>query len=79
MAGDETSGIDAELADAAHVTGTVTDEAGNPLEGIFVSLRALEDGNWSYFGEAETAADGTYAMDGLRPGHELPGLVRVAG
>ncbi len=67
-AGDETSGIDAELADAAHVTGTVTDEGGNPLEGIFVSLRALEDGNWSYFGEAETAADGTYAMDGLRPG-----------
>ena len=68
MAGDETSGIDAALADAAHVTGTVTDEAGDPLEGIFVSLRALEDGNWSYFGEAETAADGTYAMDGLRPG-----------
>ena len=44
-----------------------------------MSLRALEDGNWSYFGEAETAADGTYAMDGLRPGTELPGLVRVAG
>ena len=68
VAGDETPGIDAELADAAHVTGTVTDEQGHPLEGIFVSLRALEDGNWSYFGEAETAADGTYAMDGLRPG-----------
>jgi len=65
---DELSGIDAELADAAHVTGTVTDEEGNPLTGIFVSLRALEDGNWSYFGEAETRADGTYAMDGLRPG-----------
>ena len=68
-AGDEpTSGIDAELADAARVTGTVTDEAGHPLEGIFVALRALEDGNWSYFGEAETAADGSYALDGLRPG-----------
>ena len=50
------------------MTGTVTDEAGDPLEGIFVALRALEDGNWSFFGEAETAADGTYAMDGLRPG-----------
>jgi 5-hydroxyisourate hydrolase-like protein (transthyretin family) len=68
VAGEETAGIDAELADAAHVTGTVTDEDGNPLEGIFVALRALEDGNWSYFGDAETAADGTYAMDGLRPG-----------
>jgi 5-hydroxyisourate hydrolase-like protein (transthyretin family) len=67
-AGDATTGIDAELADAAHVTGTVTDEQGHPLEGIFVALRALEDGHWSYFGDAETAADGTYAMNGLRPG-----------
>ena len=44
-----------------------------------MALRGLEDGNWSYFGDAETAADGTYSMDGLRPGHELPRLVRVAG
>jgi 5-hydroxyisourate hydrolase-like protein (transthyretin family) len=67
-AGQETTGIDAELAKAAHVTGTVTDEQGHPLEGIFVALRALEDDHWSYFGDAETAADGTYSMDGLRPG-----------
>jgi hypothetical protein len=62
------TGIDAELAEAAHVTGTVTDDQGHPIEGIFVALRALEDGHWSYFGDAETAADGTYEMDGLRPG-----------
>ncbi len=63
-----TDHIDASLAKAAIVTGTVTDGAGEPIEGIFVSLRGLEDGNWSYFGDAETAADGTYTMDGLRPG-----------
>ena len=63
-----TGGIDASLAKAAQVTGTVTDESGQPIEGIFVALRGLEDGNWSYFGDAETAADGTYSMDGLRPG-----------
>jgi protocatechuate 3,4-dioxygenase beta subunit len=61
------------------VTGTVTDEGGNPLEGIFVSLRALEEGTWSYFGEAETAAE-RHVRHGRAPtGHELPGLVRVAG
>ena len=63
-----TVGIDASLAKAARVTGTVTDESGEPIEGIFVALRGLEDGNWSFFGDAETAADGTYTMDGLRPG-----------
>ena len=63
-----TGGINASLAKAAQVTGTVTDESGQPIEGIFVALRGLEDGNWSYFGDAETAADGTYSMDGLRPG-----------
>ena len=65
---DPATDIDAELAEAAHVTGTVTDGSGQPIEGIFVALRGLEDGNWSYFGDAETAADGTYSMDGLRPG-----------
>jgi 5-hydroxyisourate hydrolase-like protein (transthyretin family) len=67
-AGATTTDIDASLARAAHVTGTVTDESGQPIEGIFVALRGLEDGHWSYFGDAETAADGTYSMDGLRPG-----------
>ena len=41
-----TDRIDASLAKAARVTGTVTDGAGEPIEGIFVALRGLEDGNW---------------------------------
>ena len=72
-----TGGIDASLADAAHVRGTVTDEAGEPIEGIFVTLAApWRTATGPTSATRRRAADGTYSIDGLRPGR-LPGLVRV--
>ena len=65
------SGIDASLDDAAHVRGTVTDDAGEPIEGIFVTVWTPSpvDGHPEIAGDTETAADGTYSIDGLRSGN----------
>jgi protocatechuate 3,4-dioxygenase beta subunit len=69
-AGGSQSDIDATLDDAAHVRGTVTDAADQPIEGIFVTVWTPSpiDGHLEIAGDTETAADGTYSIDGLRSG-----------
>jgi putative cell wall-binding protein len=49
-------------ADERSISGTVTDEAGNPLEGVKV-YAVLSAGHAG--GSAETATDGTYTISGL--------------
>jgi hypothetical protein len=56
------SGIDAELARFGTISGTVTDEEGNPLGGIFVDVLVASDDGPPYTtqGGTITAEDGTY-------------------
>jgi protocatechuate 3,4-dioxygenase beta subunit len=58
-----TTGIDASLAAASGITGTVTGPDGNPLGGVFVSANGV---NITSFGFAITDTDGTYRLTGLR-------------
>ena len=57
---------------AGNVTGTVTDESGQPVAGAIVSIIAL-DGSWS--SNTITGPNGTYALSGLGTG---PATVRVS-
>ena len=54
------------LAVDGSIAGTVTDSDGSPLQGISVSLRNWEVGGWDSAGYAETTADGSYMISGLR-------------
>jgi hypothetical protein len=66
-AGATTSGIDAGLAAAGHITGTVTaDDTGLPLANICVGTVSNGSGV-----SAQTGADGTYDLGGLAPGSYL--------
>jgi len=64
--GATTSGIDFVLGVGGRITGRVTDNAGNPIEGA--SVTASLAGAWWGFGTATTDADGNYTIDGLYPG-----------
>lgn len=65
--GSTTEGISAELAPGSTLSGTVTDVAGNPVQGLSVyvsSLATPEEGDrWSV-----TDSDGRYSVRGLRAG-----------
>ncbi len=62
--GGTTSGIDASLAVAGAISGTVTESGtGAPLAGVFVDYY----GSASTGGEGYTNADGTYTVTGLDP------------
>ena len=65
--GSVASGIDAVLAAAATISGTVTDGNGQPLEGICVSGNILRNGGTDNVGQTTTASDGTYTIAGLPP------------
>jgi protocatechuate 3,4-dioxygenase beta subunit len=59
----------ASLAAASRIQGVVTDELGNPLQGIYLySYRSNGGGSWSYMGQATTLADGSYDLGGLGAG-----------
>ena len=67
--GATTSGIDATLAVAGHVTGTVKNAAGVALGGIYVSaVRPDGSGGWQDVVAAGTNPDGTYDLTGLPTG-----------
>ena len=57
------SAIDAELEPAGVIEGTVTDALGTPLQDVWVNAYSPE-ANYS----TPTAADGTYRIEGVRPG-----------
>ena len=63
-AGEAVTGIEASLAKTGSIAGVVTDSAGSPLEGIYIS--AYRDGVYS--SGANTAADGSYRIAGLPAG-----------
>ncbi|MGB0388420.1 MAG: MSCRAMM family protein, partial [Ardenticatenaceae bacterium] len=69
-AGLTTTGIDASLEDAGHITGTVSDESGNPLADIRVSVsqynEELDDWQWRYF--HDTDSEGQYDVGSLNTG-----------
>ena len=63
-AGQTRSGIDAQLAAAAAITGTVTDANSNPLEGICVQATTT-----TFFGGlAHTDSQGSYVINLAHPG-----------
>ncbi len=63
-----TSGIDAQLVLAAHITGTVTDTAGNPLLGIDVAAYRWNGNHWIWLNADLTDAAGSYDIGGLNTG-----------
>ena len=63
------SGIDAVLAPAGHITGTVTDASTTGLGGISVNAyRNNGPGNWEWANGTRTNPDGTYDLGGLPTG-----------
>jgi len=68
-AGVTTPGINATLAAAGHITGTVTDAGHAGLAHMTVTAYEADGlGGWSYVNEATTATDGTYNLGGLGSG-----------
>jgi GDSL-like Lipase/Acylhydrolase family/Carboxypeptidase regulatory-like domain len=64
--GEAKTGVDADLVrTAAEIKGTVTDTHGQPLAGLEV---VVTEGEGEIVAIATTAADGTYAVDGLQGG-----------
>ncbi len=71
-AGQTRSGINALLATAAHITGSVTDDSG-PLQGIEVQAYRYEDdgtgySQWNQISGAQTDETGAYDIGGLQAG-----------
>ena len=84
-AGGERTGIDAVLAPASHITGTVTDGT-DPIPNIRIAVYTFEDdgqggGGWNERGEwqAWTDAEGHYDLGGLEPGTYRLGFRDDAG
>jgi protocatechuate 3,4-dioxygenase beta subunit len=62
--GDALRLTDMTLLTVALISGRVVDGAGNPIAGVSVSASSTSGG----YGSAQTAADGTYKVDGLAAG-----------
>ena len=69
-AGQTTAGINAQLAPAGHITGTVTDATGRGLLRIQVDARVWDAGtnNWQWVTSVVTGPDGTYNVGALHAG-----------
>jgi 5-hydroxyisourate hydrolase-like protein (transthyretin family) len=63
-----TSNINAQLVLAAHITGTVTDTAGNPLMGITVATYRWNGSSWEWVNSDSTEITGSYEVGGLGTG-----------
>ncbi len=64
-AGDDRTGIDAQLTEGTEVAGRVTDANGNPIAGISVNVNPVDSG--SSVG-AQTDSSGNYRTSALPPG-----------
>jgi 5-hydroxyisourate hydrolase-like protein (transthyretin family) len=62
------SGIDAELALDAAVSGKVTDAAGAGIEDAWIQALVKVGSDWNFAGSAWSGTDGTYVLDGLAAG-----------
>ena len=65
----EVTKLDAKLGRSNRITGTVTDEQGNPLEGVTVSYHVYDqdENRWQSGLSVLTNAQGQYNMDKLKP------------
>jgi hypothetical protein len=59
----QTSTCTVEMALAGHLTGTVTDTAGDPITGVYIIVRGGD-----YLGQTHTDASGNYDVGGLGTG-----------
>ena len=66
--GETTPGIDAVLATAAHITGTVTDASGAGIASMYVDVYRQTAGDWVYAGSGTTDTSGAYDVGGLMAG-----------
>ncbi len=66
--GSTTSGINAALAAAGRIAGTVTDDKGAPLPNVTVAAYRPSGGDWLDSAWAQTDAAGHYELVGLPPG-----------
>ena len=64
-AGEQRTGIDAQLADGIRVAGTVTDSIGNPLANINVNLNRADNNGYGY---GRSGPDGHYVTSPVAPG-----------
>ncbi|MFZ4659689.1 MAG: MSCRAMM family protein [Caldilineaceae bacterium] len=65
---DEVVNIDFVLRAKKQVSGKVTDEAGNPLANVPVTVMQQRESGWHSVTQAVTDSNGRYALDGLAPG-----------
>ena len=65
---DEVVNIDFVLRAKKQVSGKVTDEAGNPLANVPVTVMQQRESGWHSVTQAVTDSNGRYAMDNLAPG-----------
>jgi 5-hydroxyisourate hydrolase-like protein (transthyretin family) len=66
--GATTSGRDIALTEGGRITGTVTNQAGTPLQNIFVTVVARVDPSVTYTTSFTTNASGVYTASGLPTG-----------
>jgi hypothetical protein len=79
-AGAATPGINATLAAAGHVTGTVKDAGGGALRGITVTAYRWHDDYWGFYTSVRVSgAAGTYDLGGLPAGTYRVGFSDVEG
>jgi hypothetical protein len=69
-AGATSTSVDAQLEKGARITGTVTDEGGNPLKGVSVCAEVAK-ARINFSGCGTSGADGTYSIPRLRNGKYL--------
>lgn len=77
--GEDTPNINFSLDVGGFISGTVTDDQGNPLEGVWVQAYPYDDtGMWigDTFGWAGTGPDGSYTIGGLaRDSYKVGALI----
>lgn len=62
------TGRNQSMPAAAHLSGTVVDDAGQPVKGLLVSAYQNESGTWRVANTDFTSAAGRYDIGALRPG-----------
>jgi len=65
MAGQTTTGIDVSMGEPGRITGKVTNQAGNPLTGVYVQVMQHNGIYWQWAGYAQTDGNGQYQIEGL--------------
>ena len=77
--GDSAIDINAAMAAAAHIQGTVTAYGGATLSDITVNLYGDSDGSWTWLRSATSGAGGAYDLGGLAAGSYRVGFVDDSG